>query len=296
MSDLFFSNLKIWISVGSKESAVRIPIMKYGGECITDYVPIEEVNENILSESFNTNKINLKPSMLLIRKVGTYEYEVATKRKIPILPVEWLVDCIRHLELLPYEAYMKQIKPFYGLCITCTQIGIEERSKIQTIIEENGGKFDGTLAKGKTTHLIAIDSIGDKYTYARTWQLPIVTPLWIYECVKQQKWVPERNFPIARPTYMDDDINIPKSELQKKVEAALKNNQSSKIVKNKIKPANQVKKYINIIDEIDSFFVNTMSFQSLPSVHAVPPDNWFIFQNEVFYVDGFNKEVIINYL
>ena len=47
-----------------------------------------------------------------------------------------------------------QCPPLSGCVITSTGFSIEERSRIQSLVTQNGAQYTGQLAKDKCTHLI----------------------------------------------------------------------------------------------------------------------------------------------
>ena len=63
----------------------------------------------------------------------------------------------------------------------------DERQKIQQMIEDNGGIYSVHLDKDECTHLVAKESCGEKYIYAKNWNtVHIVTMEWIEQCTIQK--------------------------------------------------------------------------------------------------------------
>ncbi len=54
----------------------------------------------------------------------------------------------------------------------------EERAQIEAIVTRFGGRYLPHLLL-ETTHLIALEPLGEKYTYARDWSIPVVHRDWL---------------------------------------------------------------------------------------------------------------------
>ncbi len=62
-----------------------------------------------------------------------------------------------------------------GARIPCAS---EERAQIEAIVTRFGGRYLPHLLL-ETTHLIALEPAGEKYTYARNWAIPVVHRDWL---------------------------------------------------------------------------------------------------------------------
>jgi hypothetical protein len=83
---------------------------------------------------------------------------------------------------------------FTGLHVSATGLHDNgERDKIQRLIEAHGGKYSGTLDLERASHLVARECAGAKYEAASEYNLKLVPPEWVYECVRRGVWVPEEN-------------------------------------------------------------------------------------------------------
>ena len=56
------------------------------------------------------------------------------------------------------------------------------REAIKRMIELLGGKFEGTMTKNKTTHVIASAMQGSKVQHAQLWNVPVINHFWIEDC------------------------------------------------------------------------------------------------------------------
>jgi hypothetical protein len=72
---------------------------------------------------------------------------------------------------------------------------IENREYIKSIVEENGGKYEGTYYKEHTTHLVLGQATGDKFKFARKQaKVKIVKLAWIEQSVEKGYLLPEDDF------------------------------------------------------------------------------------------------------
>ena len=123
---------------------------------------------------------------MITNRVGSKNYEKALRYEIPIVKLQWLIDCYKNKLLIPFENYFLQ--PFDGLNISCTQLLPDEREKIQRLVETNGGIYSANLLKDACTHLIAKEPSGEKYIYAKNWKtVHIVNIDWIEQCTNQKR-------------------------------------------------------------------------------------------------------------
>ena len=83
------------------------------------------------------------------------------------------------------------------------------REAIKKMIELLGGIFEGTLTKGRTTHLIASVQSGSKVTHASTWEIPIVNHLWIEDCFR--RWSAQD---VSDPKYLNFEPSFIAGDLQ----------------------------------------------------------------------------------
>lgn len=74
-----------------------------------------------------------------------------------------------------------------GVIVATTNYTGDSRRYIELIVERMGGKFSKTLKKENTTHLIAANSIGDKWSYAKLWGVNIVNHCLLEDSFMQWK-------------------------------------------------------------------------------------------------------------
>ncbi|GIY17018.1 DNA topoisomerase 2-binding protein 1-A [Caerostris extrusa] len=69
------------------------------------------------------------------------------------------------------EDLRHKIELMGGLVVTVSQLSVDERSTVQSLIEQNGGSYLAPLKANKTTHLVLTEPVGDKYRYAKNWKI-----------------------------------------------------------------------------------------------------------------------------
>lgn len=74
-----------------------------------------------------------------------------------------------------------------GVIVATTNYTGDSRRYIEWLVERMGGEFSKTLKKGNTTHLIAANSIGDKWSYAKMWGVKVVNHCWIEDSFLEWK-------------------------------------------------------------------------------------------------------------
>lgn len=103
---------------------------------------------------------------------------------------------IRYAALPPFPTTppISMTSVFSGVKISVTQVVDPERSRIAATVTEGGGVCSGTLETNTTTHLIALEQSGPKYTAAIAWNIPVVHPSWLEACVTSGTLVDETGY------------------------------------------------------------------------------------------------------
>lgn len=74
------------------------------------------------------------------------------------------------------------IPEFQNYIITVSGYAGGARESIKRMIELLGGKFEGTMTKNKTTHVISASLSGSKVQHAQLWNVPVINHFWIEDC------------------------------------------------------------------------------------------------------------------
>ncbi|GIY02570.1 DNA topoisomerase 2-binding protein 1-A [Caerostris darwini] len=64
-----------------------------------------------------------------------------------------------HATDISYNKYKCSV--FKGLVVTVSQLSVDERSTVQSLIGQNGGSYLAPLKANKTTHLVLTEPVGD---------------------------------------------------------------------------------------------------------------------------------------
>ncbi|GFS61654.1 DNA topoisomerase 2-binding protein 1-A [Nephila pilipes] len=150
----------------------------------------ENIQQKVeLMGGFFSKDLTKSVTHLIVGEVGSKKYRVAASFGLSIMIPGWVDDVWENGQQQQLHAtdssYNKYKCPvFKGLVITVSQLSVDERSAIQSIIEGNGGAYLAPLKAYKTTHLVLSEPSGDKYRYAKSWKIYCVNVNWIYDSVK----------------------------------------------------------------------------------------------------------------
>lgn len=84
--------------------------------------------------------------------------------------------------LLHYPWPKASIPGFEKNIVTVSGYAGSAREAIKRMIELLGGRFEGTMTKNKTTHVISSALSGSKVQHAQLWNVPVSNHFWIEDC------------------------------------------------------------------------------------------------------------------
>ena len=84
--------------------------------------------------------------------------------------------------LLHYPWPKKPLPHFQDYIITVSGYTGAARDALKKMIELMGGKFEGNMTKGKTTHVVSATYTGNKVQHANVWNIPVINHTWIEDC------------------------------------------------------------------------------------------------------------------
>uniref|UniRef100_G3WED9 DNA topoisomerase 2-binding protein 1 n=1 Tax=Sarcophilus harrisii TaxID=9305 RepID=G3WED9_SARHA len=155
--------------------------------------------------------LNMSVTHLIAGEVGSKKYLVAASLGKPIMLPSW----IKELWKKSQENSMTQHKDinmedfkcplFFGCTICVSGLCTLERRAIQQLTSEHGGQYMGHLQMNKCTHLIVQEPKGQKYEYAKRWNVHCVTIEWFYHSI-------EKGFCQDEAMYKTESISETKSE------------------------------------------------------------------------------------
>ena len=83
---------------------------------------------------------------------------------------------------------------FNGFTICASGFSPTIKNKIKNLVIQNGGVYQGDLVFGQTTHLVINEPKGDKYRFAKSWKMSIVSLKWIYDSIEAKYCLPEKKY------------------------------------------------------------------------------------------------------
>ncbi|KAL0280534.1 UNVERIFIED_CONTAM: hypothetical protein PYX00_001796 [Menopon gallinae] len=115
----------------------------------------------------------------------------AYKSNLPIMKCEWIEAVWEKSKYSNIngndDEFKSYISPlFHNLKVTTSGIGRKEKEKIKELIEEHGGTFSGALEEKNTNVLIVAKPEGEKFKFAKSWNIPCVKPSWVYDSVESK--------------------------------------------------------------------------------------------------------------
>jgi hypothetical protein len=136
----------------------------------------------------SNNELKETTACLVTKTVKSSQFKKAQRYKnIHCVTTEWLTDSEKNGKTMNFDSY--KVQPFLGLIMSCTDVPQSDRPKFVEMVTKNGGKFSPTLVEHYSTHLIQGQNNGnvsEKYKSARLWGLHIISPRWIYDCIRQE--------------------------------------------------------------------------------------------------------------
>jgi len=139
-----------------------------------------------------SQKITSSVTLLISSTFNSSKSRKANELGIPVVKSTWLYDVVLKGLHLPLKPYL--LPPLAGLVITVTGLSIESRLKIETLCLKCGATYCADLIRSHTTHLISSVACGDKYMWAKRWQIPVVWPTWFSESIQVGRCLDEKKY------------------------------------------------------------------------------------------------------
>ncbi|RUS23486.1 BRCT domain-containing protein [Jimgerdemannia flammicorona] len=90
---------------------------------------------------------------------------------------------------------------FKDLSICVSGSSFDFFMKLKTIVEYFGGTFQGDFYRYQTTHLLAYNLDSEKCKQAIKWNITIIHPWWIFQCLEQHQIISVSNFKLSGPLH-----------------------------------------------------------------------------------------------
>ncbi|KAI5617083.1 DNA topoisomerase 2-binding protein 1 isoform X1 [Silurus asotus] len=147
--------------------------------------------------------LNVSVTHLVAGEVGSKKYLVAASLGKPILLPTWVKACweksqdslFRYTDLRS-EDY--QCPVFKGCTLCVTGLSTVERKEVQRLCEQHGGSYTGQLKMNECTHLIVSEPSGQKYEFAKKWNVYCVSIHWLFDSIEKGFCQDESRYAVER--------------------------------------------------------------------------------------------------
>ncbi|KAL4228966.1 DNA topoisomerase 2-binding protein 1 [Mactra antiquata] len=134
--------------------------------------------------------------------VGSKKYLVAGSNGKQIMLPTWVDEVWKKSKLEAVHGNDEQFQElkcpiFMGLVITVSGLNTSEKNEAKNLIEKEGGKYSGEMKVKECTHLIVNEPKGQKYNFAKKWEIHIVRSEWLYESIEKGFCQDEANYPVT---------------------------------------------------------------------------------------------------
>uniref|UniRef100_A0A672T7N7 BRCT domain-containing protein n=1 Tax=Sinocyclocheilus grahami TaxID=75366 RepID=A0A672T7N7_SINGR len=147
--------------------------------------------------------LNVSVTHLVAGEVGSKKYLVAASLGKPILLPSWVKACweksqdsVFHHSELNTEDY--QCPVLKGCTVCVTGLSTVERKEVQRLCGQNGGNYTGQLKMNECTHLIVSEPTGQKYEFARKWNVYCVSLHWLFDSIEKGFCQDESRYAVER--------------------------------------------------------------------------------------------------
>ncbi|XP_067234177.1 DNA topoisomerase 2-binding protein 1 isoform X2 [Chanodichthys erythropterus] len=147
--------------------------------------------------------LNVSVTHLVAGEVGSKKYLVAASLRKPILLPSWVKACweksqdsVFHHSELNTEDYRCPVLKGCTVCVT--GLSTVERKEVQRLCDQNGGSYTGQLKMNECTHLIVNEPTGQKYEFARKWNVYCVSLHWLFDSIEKGFCQDESRYAVER--------------------------------------------------------------------------------------------------
>ncbi|XP_051538717.1 DNA topoisomerase 2-binding protein 1-A-like isoform X2 [Myxocyprinus asiaticus] len=147
--------------------------------------------------------LNVSVTHLVAGEVGSKKYLVAASLGKPILLPSWVKACweksqdsLFHHSELNTEDYLCPVLKGCTVCVT--GLSTVERKEVQRLCDQHGGSYTGQLKMNECTHLIVSEPTGQKYEFARKWNVFCVSLHWLFDSIEKGFCQDESRYAVER--------------------------------------------------------------------------------------------------
>ncbi|XP_060756012.1 DNA topoisomerase 2-binding protein 1 isoform X2 [Neoarius graeffei] len=147
--------------------------------------------------------LNVSVTHLVAGEVGSKKYLVAASLGKPILLPTWVSACWEKSQdsLFRYsDLRLEDYRcPVLRGCTVCvTGLSTVERKEVQRLCELHGGSYTGQLKMNECTHLIVSEPSGQKYEFAKKWNVYCISIHWLFDSIEKGFCQDESRYAVER--------------------------------------------------------------------------------------------------
>ncbi|CAN6674844.1 hypothetical protein TRVA0_068S00254 [Trichomonascus vanleenenianus] len=162
---------------------------------------VAEENIQLLKES-DTLKGNHK-TIIVSRSVDFPQYNYTGSVNYTVVTPEWVEVVDKQGRTVPERSYSPDPRSYFkNVFITCSGIGAGDRESLYGGVLAMGGLFSETLSTF-TTHLVALNDTGKRCVSAKQYNIKIVLPHWIDNCLKLGRRLDDGPYLFPNPKYLE---------------------------------------------------------------------------------------------
>ncbi|KAL6462635.1 hypothetical protein MHYP_G00290570 [Metynnis hypsauchen] len=147
--------------------------------------------------------LNVSVTHLVAGEVGSKKYVVAANLGKSIVLPSWVKACweksqdslFRYTDLR-LEDYLCPVLKGCTVCVT--GLSTVERKEVQRLCELHGGCYTGQLKMNECTHLIVSEPSGQKYEFARKWNVYCISVHWLFDSIEKGFCQDESRYTVER--------------------------------------------------------------------------------------------------
>ncbi|XP_017308606.1 DNA topoisomerase 2-binding protein 1 isoform X4 [Ictalurus punctatus] len=147
--------------------------------------------------------LNVSVTHLVAGEVGSKKYLVAASLGKPVLLPTWVRACweksqdslFRYSDLCLEEYRCPILK---GCTVCVTGLSTVERKEVQRLCELHGGSYTGQLKMNECTHLIVSEPSGQKYEFAKKWNVYCISIHWLFDSIEKGFCQDESRYAVER--------------------------------------------------------------------------------------------------
>ena len=140
---------------------------------------------------------------LVTAKAMSAKYDVAVRKKTPVMLPSWVEDVWRLSASETVSAVEARFRghrcpSMQGVSVCVSQLNKVDKELLRKTLETHGGSYSGILEMDKTSVLVCTSPAGDKYNHARKWRIPCVTSTWVFDSIEQGYCLPTEPYRVDR--------------------------------------------------------------------------------------------------